>query len=75
MGSFIEIQKNINCEPCKECGARPVIEQVKGGFLVRCPKDQHHYKTKIGLVNIEDWNLKNRVHPPLGDAKSPQKAS
>jgi ssDNA-binding Zn-finger/Zn-ribbon topoisomerase 1 len=75
MGNFIEIQKNIDCEPCKECGARPVIEQIKGGFIVRCPQNKSHYKTKAGLVNIEDWNIKNRVLPPLGNATNPQKAS
>ena len=75
MAHLIAIQENIFCEPCKDCGARPVIEHVKGGFMVRCPKDKSHYKTKTGLVNIDDWNLKNKAHPPLGNAKSPQKAS
>jgi hypothetical protein len=75
MARFIAIQGNIFCEPCKECGSRPVIEQKKGAFAVRCPKDKSHYKTKAGLINIDDWNLKNKTHPPLGNAKNPQKAS
>jgi len=73
MARFIAIQDNIFCEPCKECGARPVIEQVKGAFVVRCPRE--HYKTKAGLINMDDWNLKNKAHPALGNAENPQKAS
>ncbi|NOW97101.1 hypothetical protein [Mucilaginibacter sp. SG564] len=75
MGAIIPIQENFFCEPCKDCGARPIIEQIKGAFTVRCPNDKTHYKTKLGLVNIEDWNLKNKTYPPLGNTKNPQKAS
>lgn len=75
MAHIIAIQENIACEPCKDCGARPVIEHIKGGYIVKCPNDKTHYKTKVGLINIEDWNLKNKTHPPLGDTKSSQKAS
>jgi hypothetical protein len=75
MARFIAIQDNIFCEPCKECGARPVIEQTKGTFSVRCPQDKRHYKTKAGLINIDDWNLKNKTLPPLGNIANPQKAS
>lgn len=69
MKNSIHIQGNIFCEPCKDCGSRPVIEQRKSAFIVRCPKDSTHYQTKPGLVDIEDWNLKNRAHTSLG-AKS-----
>jgi hypothetical protein len=66
MRNFVQIQENIFCEPCKDCGARPVIEQHKSKFIVRCPKDKNHYQTKPGLIDIEDWNLKNKVHASLG---------
>ena len=75
MARTIAIQENIFCEPCKECGSRPVIEQVKGTFSIRCPQHKSHYKTKPGLINIDDWNLKNKTHPPLGNTANPQKAS
>jgi hypothetical protein len=66
MKGFIQIQANIFVEPCKDCGARPVIEQQKGHFIVMCPKSDNHYQTKLGLVDIDDWNLKNKVHNSLG---------
>lgn len=77
MKDFIQIQANFFCEPCKDCGARPVIEQQKGTFIVRCPKHDSHYQTKPGLVDIDDWNLKNKVHSSLGtrDAESSKEAS
>ena len=66
MKGFVQIQANIFVEPCKDCGARPVIEQKKGTFIIRCPKHDNHYQTKPGLVDIADWNLKNKVHNSLG---------
>jgi hypothetical protein len=73
MEKFIAIQPNIFCEPCKECGERPVIAQVKGKFIVRCPKSKSHYQTKPGLVDIKDWNTKNKPHQPLGSKETPKK--
>jgi hypothetical protein len=73
MEKFIPIQANIFCEPCRECGERPVIAQVKGKFVVRCPKSRLHYQTKSGLVDIEDWNIKNRPHSPLGSKETSKK--
>lgn len=64
MSITYNIQPNIFCENCKDCGARPVIEQVKGGYMVVCPNDKKHYRTKVGLINIDDWNLKNRKQQP-----------
>jgi hypothetical protein len=74
MSNFLPIQKNVFCEPCKDCGARPVIEQVRSNFVVRCPNDKKHYKTKPGLVDITDWNLKNKAHMQFV-ASPKQKAS
>jgi len=76
MSIIIQIQPNIFCENCKECGARPVIEQIKDKFIVTCPNDKKHYKTKPGLINVDDWNLKNRIQKPLIMTSIPaQKAS
>lgn len=74
MSIFIEIQPQIHCELCKDCGARPVVEQIRDKFIVRCPDNNKHYKTKPGFVDIQDWNLKNKIHTPLGN-KISQKAS
>ena len=76
MSNFLSIQEAFFCENCKDCGARPVVEQVKGSFVVRCPNNNKHYKTKPGVIvdNIKEWNLRNRVHTPI--VKMPaQKAS
>ena len=77
MDIFIQIQPAIFCENCKECGARPVIQQVKSQYRVLCPNDKNHYSTKVGLIDIQDWNKKNQpqktiaINTPL----SAQKAS
>ncbi|WP_279629780.1 hypothetical protein [Mucilaginibacter endophyticus] len=43
---------------------------------MRCPKNKSHYQTKSGLIDIDDWNLKNKIHPPLGNNEiSKKKAS
>lgn len=67
MSNFVSIQSKIFCENCKDCGARPVVEQVKDGYVVRCPNDKKHYKTNIGTFEpcLKDWNLKNRTHVPV----------
>jgi len=77
MSNFLSIQQGFFCENCKDCGARPVVEQVKGSFVVRCPNDKKHYKTKPGLIdaNLQDWNLKNRVNAPMVVMTATQKAS
>jgi hypothetical protein len=76
MSDFIAIQGNIFCENCKDCGARPVVEQVKGNFVVRCPDDKKHYRTEPGLfdTSLQDWNLKNRANVPVVSIQT-QKAS
>jgi hypothetical protein len=71
----LPIQPFIFCEPCKDCGARPVIEQVKSQFVVRCPNDKKHYSTKPGLINIKDWNLVNKIPIHLVTESPAQKAS
>lgn len=77
MKGFTQIQDSIFVEPCKDCGERPVVEQQKGLFIVRCPKHNSHYQTKPGLADINDWNLKNKVHTSLGakDTKPSKEAS
>lgn len=62
MAKFIKIQSLVVCENCIICGHRPVIEQCKGSkFTVRCPKDSTHYQTTPGAININDWNMNNKM--------------
>lgn len=65
MSTFLQIQPNIFCENCKECGARPVIQQTNGKYMVICPNDKTHYRTKAGLIDLDDWNLKNKKQKPF----------
>lgn len=75
MPQLYQIQPAIFCEPCKDCGARPVIQQIKDKFVVLCPNDKDHYKTKPGLIDIKDWNLKNKKQIPFVNNTPAQKAS
>lgn len=65
--SEFSIQPNIHCEPCKECGARPVIEQTRKGFVVKCPTSKKHFSTQPGMVNVEEWNRYNKKTPVIGN--------
>ena len=73
MINIYPIQPAVFCEPCKDCGARPVIKLEKSKYSVMCPNN--HYSTKPGLVDVNDWNLKNKIHNQFTDPKSVQKAS
>jgi hypothetical protein len=75
MTEIYQIQPAIFCEPCKDCGARPVMKLTKGAYVVMCPNNPNHYSTKPGLINIEDWNLKNKVQKPFIGEPPAQKAS
>ncbi len=62
MRGYVNIPESIYCKPCKECGARPIIAQVDDiGYVVKCSKDDRHYQTMPGLIDIEDWNRNNNI--------------
>ena len=73
MTQIYQIQPAIFCEPCKECGARPVLKLEKSLYTVMCPNN--HYSTKPGLVDVNDWNLKNKTQKPFVKDTPIQKAS
>ena len=75
MIQIYQIQPAIFCEPCKECGARPVLKLEKSLYTVMCPNNSKHYSTKPGLVDVNDWNMKNKVHQPFTKETLVQKAS
>ncbi|MBK0378305.1 hypothetical protein [Mucilaginibacter segetis] len=29
------------------------------GYVVKCPKNNTHYTTEAGIIDIEDWNIHN----------------
>jgi hypothetical protein len=73
MIQIYQIQPAVFCEPCKDCGARPVLKLEKLKYTVMCPNN--HYSTKPGLVDVNDWNIKNKIHNQFLDSNSVQKAS
>ena len=63
MRGYVNIPGSIYCKVCKECGARPVIAAVGDiGYVVKCSKDDRHYQTMPGLIDIEDWNRHNTIN-------------
>ncbi len=75
MAQIYQIQSAIFCEPCKECGARPVLKLEKSQYTVMCPNNPNHYSSKPGFADVTDWNLKNKVHKVFEKEASVQKAS
>ncbi|QHS56172.1 hypothetical protein GWR56_11725 [Mucilaginibacter sp. 14171R-50] len=62
MKGYVNIPKSIYCKTCKHCGTRPIIALIdNAGYVVKCPKDDNHYQTTPGLIDIEDWNIHNTV--------------
>ena len=62
MKGCVNIPKSIYCKCCRECGTRPVIAYVGiAGYVVKCPKDDAHYQTAAGIIDLEDWNIHNTV--------------
>jgi hypothetical protein len=56
-----EIQKNFFCENCKMCGARPIIEQVKKVWTVRCKNAGCKNLVIDSFINVEKWNSLNMI--------------
>jgi len=54
-----EIQKDFFCENCRSCGTRPVIEQNKKVWTVRCPTHTCKNSVVDSFINIEKWNYIN----------------
>ncbi|GGH02859.1 hypothetical protein E2R65_02760 [Mucilaginibacter phyllosphaerae] len=62
MKGYVTIPKSIYCKICKQCGSRPIIALTdSAGYVVKCPKDNAHYQTQAGLIDIEDWNIHNTI--------------
>jgi hypothetical protein len=62
MRGYVNIPGSIYCKLCKDCGSRPVIVPVEDiGYVVKCPKENNHYQTMPGLIDIEDWNRHNTI--------------
>jgi hypothetical protein len=75
MSAFINIQPNIFCEVCKDCGARPVIEQRERKYFVICPGNNNHYQTRSGMIDVNEWNRFNKVTQEISSSSVNNKAS
>jgi len=54
------IQPHIHCENCIKCGGKPVIEQAKSVWKVKCPNKACNNEVSGPLLDIEQWNRKNQ---------------
>jgi hypothetical protein len=60
MKGYVNIPRSAKYKVCRHCGASAIVVLVgKDGYVVRCPNDEQHYKTRPGLIDIEDWNMHN----------------
>ena len=54
------IQKNISCENCFKCGARPIVEQTKKGWMIACPNKGCQNTVAGALLDFDAWNRINK---------------
>ena len=60
MRGYIIIPNSVPCCNCKYCGSRPIIAlNGRDGYVVKCPANNNHYQTPVGLIEIDDWNAHN----------------
>ena len=64
MRGYVNVPGSMYCKLCKECGSRPVIALIEDiGYIVKCSGNDRHYKTRPGVIDIEDWNRNNTLQP------------
>jgi len=54
------IQPGIYCENCIKCGSKPVVDQVKKGWEVKCPNTDCKNVVLGSLLEFETWNRINK---------------
>ncbi|GAB3929530.1 hypothetical protein [Mucilaginibacter myungsuensis] len=55
-----EIQPNIFCENCIKCNERPVVDQGKKGWEIKCPNKTCKNVVAGPLLDFEGWNRLNK---------------
>jgi len=55
-----EIQPNIICENCIKCGKRPVIDQTKKGWQIKCPEKACNNVITGPTIDFDTWNRVNK---------------
>ena len=62
-----KIQPNIVCENCIKCGKRPVIEQIKHEWLLKCPNEACDNFVAGNIIDFDAWNKKNKSATSLNN--------
>lgn len=70
-----EIQPSIFCENCIKCGKRPVTDNTKKGWEIKCPDKNCNSKIVASFIDFEGWNRLNKPNIELvSDKKMPRSA-
>ena len=60
-----KVQPDFVCENCIKCGSRPVVEQNKHLWIVKCPNDECNNAVASSIVDFKAWDRKNKPSVPL----------
>lgn len=63
-----EIQPGIQCENCIKCGKRPIIDQTKKGWEIKCRDSACKNVVTAPLVDFDTWNRINKTDVKLTPA-------
>ena len=55
-----KVQPEFVCENCIKCGSRPVIDQNKNTWIVRCPNDECNNSVSNNIADFKAWDRKNK---------------
>ena len=58
------IQPEFDCKNCVKCGQRPVIDQVKKKFKIKCPNKRCNNVVSGYFLDFDKWNEQNK---PIAD--------
>ena len=55
------IQPEFDCRNCVKCGRRPIIDQVKKVFKIKCPNKSCNNVVSGCFINFDKWNEQNKL--------------
>jgi len=64
-----DIQPEFDCRHCVKCGRRPVIEQVKKTFKIKCPNKDCNNVLSGFILNFDKWNEQNKTGTSIKEDK------
>lgn len=59
------IQPEIFCENCLKCGQRPVTDQTKKGWEIKCENKSCNNKVEGTFIDFDTWNKINKANIEL----------